>query len=72
MGAEESSIKKIISIVGREYSILKEDTKLDECGWSKEVYDVWDPAQVRSVVKKHKRVSNPATMKDPDLFRVGN
>jgi hypothetical protein len=57
MGAEESSIKKIISIVGREYSVLKEDTKLDECGWSKEVYDVWDPAQVRSVVKKSINVS---------------
>jgi hypothetical protein len=34
MGAEESSIKKRISIVGREYSVLRGDTKLDECGWS--------------------------------------
>jgi hypothetical protein len=34
MGAEESSIKKIIWITGREYAVLKEDMKLDECGWS--------------------------------------
>jgi hypothetical protein len=29
MGAEESSIKKRIWIAGREYAVLKEDTKLD-------------------------------------------
>jgi hypothetical protein len=34
MGAEESSIKKRIWIAGREYAVLKEDMKLDECGWS--------------------------------------
>jgi hypothetical protein len=34
MGAEESSIKKRIWIVGKEYSVLKEDIKVDECGWS--------------------------------------
>jgi hypothetical protein len=34
MGAEESSIKKRIWIVGTEYSVLKEDIKVDECGWS--------------------------------------
>jgi hypothetical protein len=30
----ESSIKKRISMVGKEYAVLKEDMKLDECGWS--------------------------------------
>jgi hypothetical protein len=34
MNAEESSIKERISMVGKEYSVLKEDIRLDECGWS--------------------------------------
>jgi hypothetical protein len=34
MGAEESSIKKRIWIVGKEYSVLKENIKVHDCGWS--------------------------------------
>jgi hypothetical protein len=35
MSADGSCIKEGISMVGKEYSVLKEDMKLDECGWSK-------------------------------------
>jgi hypothetical protein len=34
MGVEQSIIKERISFVEKEYAVLKEDTKLDECGWS--------------------------------------
>jgi hypothetical protein len=34
MGAEESSINERISIVGREYSVLRKDIKFHQCGWS--------------------------------------
>jgi hypothetical protein len=33
-GADESCIKEGISVVRKEYSVLKEDMKLHECGWS--------------------------------------
>jgi hypothetical protein len=35
MSVDGSCIKEGISMVGKEYSVLKEDMKLDECGWSK-------------------------------------
>jgi hypothetical protein len=34
MDAEESSRKGRIQMVRNEYSVLKENMKLDECGWS--------------------------------------
>jgi hypothetical protein len=32
--ADGSCIKERISVVGKEYSVLKENMKLDERGWS--------------------------------------
>jgi hypothetical protein len=34
MDAGEVDMKERISMVGKEYAVLKEDMKLDECGWS--------------------------------------
>jgi hypothetical protein len=35
MGAVEIDMKEGILMIGREYSVLKEILKYDECGWSK-------------------------------------
>jgi hypothetical protein len=37
MDAEESSIKERIKMMRKEYSVLKENMKLDECGWSDKI-----------------------------------
>jgi hypothetical protein len=34
MSVGESYMKESILLTGQEYSVLKEDMKLDECGWS--------------------------------------
>jgi hypothetical protein len=36
MNAGEVDMKERISMVRKEYAVLKEDMKLDECGWSRE------------------------------------
>jgi hypothetical protein len=38
--ADGSCIKEGISVVRKEYSVLKEDMKLHECGWSQRAFVV--------------------------------
>jgi hypothetical protein len=43
MDTGEVDMKERISMVGKEYAVLKEDMKLDECGWSNvENYELAD------------------------------
>jgi hypothetical protein len=39
----ESYMKESILLTGQEYSVLKEDMKLDECGWSYTVCTISTP-----------------------------